>query len=264
MLVAIDIGNTNITIGLFNDKTFIKEFRLASDKDLTQNEYENLFLSLLKDYKISGCVIASVVEELNDKIKNAINNIFNIIPIIVSNKLNLNITINTDKPSEVGADRIANAVAVANMYDTAVIVIDFGTATTFDIINSKKEFVGGVIAPGINTQIKCLNRATSKLPKIDVSISNKAIGRNTTDAILSGVIRGSACMVDGLVKQCENELNEKITLVATGGYSGLIANYLQHKFDFINPILTLQGLLYIYNLNNTKQNNETIKNLIKI
>ena len=132
------------------------------------------------------------------------------------------------------------------MYEGAVIVIDFGTATSFDIINSKKEFLGGVIAPGINTQMKCLKNSTSKLPKIDVSISPAAIGHNTTDAILSGVIRGTACMVDGLVEQCEAELGEKVTIVATGGYCGLIANYLKRPFDFVNPVLTLEGLRFIY------------------
>lgn len=249
MLLTADIGNTNITLGLFDNDKYINEFRLASDKDLSQEEYENLLNSLFKDYKIEGCVIASVVEELNEKFKRAVNNVFEITSVFVSSDIELNIKILTDNPTEVGADRIANAVAVSELYNSAVIVIDFGTATTFDIVNSKKEFIGGVIAPGINTQMKCLNNATSKLPKIDVSISTKAIGHNTTDAILSGVIRGTACMVDGLIEQCEAELNEPVTIVATGGYCGLIANYLNRDFDYINPILTLEGLKYIYEMN---------------
>ncbi len=235
MLLTADIGNTNITLGLFDENKYINEFRLASDRDLSGEEYEILLKSLFKDYLIEGCVIASVVEELNIKFKRA-----------VDNDVNLGITIKTDKPNEVGADRIANAVAASKMYEGAVIVIDFGTATSFDIINSKKEFLGGVIAPGINTQMKCLKNSTSKLPKIDVSISPAAIGHNTTDAILSGVIRGTACMVDGLVEQCEAELGEKVTIVATGGYCGLIANYLKRPFDFVNPVLTLEGLRFIY------------------
>ena len=166
----------------------------------------------------------------------------------------MNIKLKTDKPKEVGADRIANAVAVAEKYDSKnVIVIDFGTATTFDIINNKKEFIGGVIAPGINTQVKCLKNATSKLPKIDVSLSPNAIGPNTTEAILSGVIRGSACMVDGLVAQCEKELGGKAVIIATGGYCGLIANYMTRPFDVVNPILTLEGLKRIYELNTINQ-----------
>lgn len=254
MLLTADIGNTNITLGLYDNGVYINEFRLASDKDLSGEEYEILLKSLFKDYVIDGCVIASVVEELNIKFKRAVDNVFGIKSVFVSYDINLGITVSTDNPREVGADRIANAVAAAKLYRGAVIVIDFGTATSFDIINSNKEFLGGVIAPGINTQMKCLKSSTSKLPKIDVSISQKAIGHNTTDAILSGVIRGTACMVDGLVAQCEAELGEKATIVATGGYCGLIANYLKRPFDYVNPTLTLEGLRFIYNMNTVKMN----------
>ncbi len=254
MLLTADIGNTNITLGLYDNDVYINEFRLASDKDLSGEEYEILLKSLFKDYVIDGCVIASVVEELNIKFKRAVDNVFGIKSVFVSYDINLGITVSTDNPREVGADRIANAVAAAKLYRGAVIVIDFGTATSFDIINSNKEFLGGVIAPGINTQMKCLKSSTSKLPKIDVSISQKAIGHNTTDAILSGVIRGTACMVDGLVAQCEAELGEKATIVATGGYCGLIANYLKRPFDYVNPTLTLEGLRFIYNMNAVKMN----------
>ncbi|MBD5402989.1 type III pantothenate kinase [bacterium] len=249
MLLTADIGNTNITLALFDGNKYINEFRLASDKDLSGEEYEILLKSLFKEYKIDGCVIASVVEELNVKFKRAVDNVFEITSVFVAHDINLGIKISTDNPSEVGADRLANAVAAAKFYEGAVIVIDFGTATSFDIINSKREFLGGVIAPGISTQMKCLKSSTSKLPRIDVSISPNAIGHNTTDAILSGVIRGTACMVDGLVEQCERELGESITLVATGGYCGLISNYLKRPFDVVNPILTLEGLRVIYDLN---------------
>lgn len=249
MLLSADIGNTNITLGLFDNDKYVNEFRLASDRDLSKEEYEILLKSLFKDYLIEGCVIASVVEELNVKFKRAVDSVFGVDSVFVDSTINLGIRIATDNPTEVGADRIANAVAASIIYTGAVIVIDFGTATSFDIINSKSEFLGGVIAPGLNTQMKCLKSSTSKLPKIEVSISNNAIGHNTTDAILSGVIRGTACMVDGLIEQCERELGEKATIVATGGYCGLIANYLKRPFDYVNPILTLEGLKLIYNMN---------------
>jgi len=252
MLLAADIGNTNITLGFFDGSRFVNELRLATDKDLTSYEYETLLRSLLKDYDIEGCVIGSVVEELNVKFKHAIDNTLNLSSVFVTPDINLNVKIKTDHPKETGADRIANAAAVAGKYNSNVIVIDFGTATSFDVINSKNEFLGGVIAPGINTQVKCLKNATSKLPKIDISISPSAIGSNTTDAILSGVIRGTACMVDGLVAQCEKELGSKAVIIATGGYCGLIANYLTRPFDIINPILTLEGLKIIYELNTAK------------
>ena len=252
MLLTADIGNTNITLGVFDADKFVTEFRIPSDKDLSVDEYYVILESLLKDYNIDGCIIASVVSELDEKFKLASDKAFMVNSLLLDYETTTGIILKLDNPSEVGADRIANAVAAANSYKGAVIVIDFGTATSFDIINSKHEFLGGVIAPGINTQLKCLKNSTSKLPKFDASISPSAIGHNTNDAVLSGVIRGSACMVEGLVKQCEEELGEKATIVATGGYCGLIANYMTRPFDDINPILTLNGLKHIYLKNRLK------------
>lgn len=249
MLLTADIGNTSINLGLFDGDALIEEFRLASDKDLSQEEYEVLLKTLYKSYKINGCIIASVVDELNKKFKASVDNVFKIKSIMLTSESKTGIKLSLDNPKEAGADRIANAAGAFILYNRPCIVIDFGTATSFDIINEKGEFLGGVIAPGLNLQMKVLNTFTSKLPKIDVAISNKAIGSNTHDAILSGVIRGSASMIDGLVEQCEKELGTKATLVATGGYSGLIQSYLKRPFDFINPTLTLEGLRYLYELN---------------
>lgn len=249
MLLTADIGNTSITLGLFEEDALVEEFRLASDKDLSLEEYEVLLKSLFKNYNVDGCIISSVVEELNEKFKFAVKNVFKFEPIFLSLDINTGIKIALDNPREAGADRIANAAGAYVLYNKPVIVVDFGTATSFDIVNQKGEFIGGVIAPGLSLQMKVLNKFTSKLPRIDVAISNKAIGNNTSDAILSGVIRGSACMIDGLVEQCEKELGERAVLVATGGYSGLIANYLKRPFDFINPTLTLEGLRYLYQIN---------------
>lgn len=263
MLLTLDIGNTSITLGIFDGKRFVKELRLPSDRDMSKNEYEEIISSLLENFEITGCVIGSVVEELTDKVSGAIQNIFNIKPLIVSDLIETGVKICTDCPSQVGADRIANAVAVSDNYKLPVIVIDFGTATSFDVVNSKGEFIGGVIALGLNTQMKSLNKFTSKLPKTEVAISSRAIGSNTTDAILSGVIRGTACMIDGMVKQCEKELGMKATIVATGGYSGLIANYLSRPFDFINPTLTLDGLRMIYEKNCNKNADRAVSSVSK-
>lgn len=249
MLLTADIGNTSINLGLFDGEALVEEFRLASDKDLSQEEYEVLVKTLCKPYKVKGCIIASVVDELSKKFKSATDNVFKIDSILLTNKCNTGVKIALQNPEEAGADRIANACGALMLYNRPCIVVDFGTATSFDIINRQGEFIGGVIAPGLNLQMKVLNTFTSKLPKIDVAISNKAIGNGTSEAILSGVIRGTACMIDGLVEQCEKELGGKATLVATGGYSGLISNYLKRPFDFINPTLTLEGLRYLYNLN---------------
>lgn len=250
MLLTADIGNTSITLGLFDDTALVEDFRLASDRDLSIEEYEVLLKSLFKSYKVDGCIISSVVEELTEKFKQAAKTAFKLSPIVLTPKINSGIKIRLDNPLEVGADRIANAAGAYVLYKHPVIVIDFGTATSFDIVNSKGEFIGGVIAPGINLQLKSLNKFTSKLPRIDAAKSPKAIGSNTCDAILSGVIRGCASMIDGLIKQCEDELGSTAVVVATGGYAAIVSEYLTRPFDFINPTLTLEGLRYLYYLNN--------------
>lgn len=249
MLLVADIGNTSITLGLFDEDALVDQFRLASDKDLSQEEYDVLLKTLCKPFKIDGCIIASVVDELSKKFQSSVNNVFNIKSIMLTSECKTGVKIALENPKEAGADRIANACGAFMLYNRPCIVVDFGTATSFDIVNQQGEFIGGIITPGLNLQMKVLNKFTSKLPKIDVAISNKAIGNSTSEAILSGVIRGTACLIDGLIEQCEQELNAKATLVATGGYSGLISNYLKRPFDFINPTLTLEGLRFLYNLN---------------
>ena len=249
MLLTIDIGNTSITLGIFDGSVPAAEFRLASDKDLSLEEYEVLIKSLFKNLKPSGCIISSVVDELTQKFKTAVDNVFALESLILTSDLNTGVKILLDNPKEAGADRIANVAGAYVLYDKPVVVVDFGTATSFDIVNAKGEFIGGIIAPGINLQLKSLNKFTSKLPKIYAALSNCTIGHNTADAILSGVIRGSAAMIDGIVEQCEHELGERAVIVATGGYSGLIANYMKRPFDFINPTLTLEGLRQLYLLN---------------
>lgn len=250
MLLAVDIGNTSISLGVFDGDALVGTFRLASDKDLSQGGYEDLLKNLCKPFKINACIIASVVEELSVKFQAAVDNVFNVQSILLTNECKTGIKIAIENPKEAGADRIVNACAAFMLYEKPCIVVDFGTATSFDIVNKKGEFIGGIITPGLNLQMKVLNKFTSKLPKIDVAKSEKAIGNNTSEAILSGVIRGSACMIDGLVEQCETELGEKATLIATGGYSSLISNYLKRPFDYINPTLTLEGLRFLYELNN--------------
>lgn len=249
MLLTADIGNTSITLGLFDNDALVEEYRLASDKDLSLEEYEVLLKSLFKEYKVDGCIISSVVEELTKKFKKAVDNVFKLDSLVLTTKINTGVKICLDNPKEAGADRIANAAGAYVLYNYPVIVIDFGTATTFDIVNDKGEFVGGIIAPGVNLQVKALNKFTSKLPRIEITPSSAAIGHNTNDAILSGILRGTAAMIDGLVEQCEKELGQKAVIVATGGYSGLISTYLKRQFDFINPTLTLEGLRYLYQIN---------------
>ncbi len=249
MLLAIDIGNTSITLGVFDGESLTDTFRIASDKELPQYEYEVLLERLCKNFDIQDCIIASVVEELSNIIKKAADKVFKIDSFLLSNNSNLGVKVDLLKPEEVGADRIANAYGAYVTYPKPAIVVDLGSATTFDIINQKGNFIGGVIMPGLNMQFRSLNRNTSKLPRIEAGISEKAIGNCTEAALLSGVIRGSASAIEGLINQCEKELGEKAYVIATGGYSGLISQYMTRKFDCVNPSLTLEGLKYLHKLN---------------
>ncbi len=249
MLLTADIGNTSITLGLYDGDALIENFRLASDRDLPQEEYGILLKSLFSKYIVDGVFIGSVVDELSSKFKLACDEVFKVDSLVYGCEMNSIVKLSIDTPAEVGADRVANACGAFMLYNRPVIVIDFGTATTFDIVNAKGEFVGGIITAGLNLQLRTLNKFTSKLPQIDVAVSPNAIGTNTVDAILSGVIRGSACLIDGMIKQCEAQLGENATIVATGGYASLIEKYMPTPFDFINPTLTLEGLRYLYQAN---------------
>lgn len=249
MLLALDIGNTSITIGIFNGETLEGIKRIPSNIHYSIDAYKNLLANNIKTKNIRGCIIASVVNGLEKTIFDAVLAAFGIESIILSNNLNIGIKLKLKDNNEIGADRIANGVAAAQLYKLPVIVVDFGTANTFDIVNTKNEFIGGVIAPGINTQLTSLSKCTSKLPKLDATVSEKAIGDNTLDAILSGVIRGTACMVEGLLSECEKEMGTKATIIATGGNCELISKYMNRKFDYVNPTLTLQGLKELYKLN---------------
>lgn len=245
MLLAVDIGNTNITLGVFSENKLIKTFRLISDKELSQIAYENQLKEILPDCKIKNCVIGSVVEQLTETLKNACNNVFEPDLYIIGNSID-GMKLELKNPNEAGADRIANAYGAKKLYPLPAIVVDIGTAATFDIVSKNGNFLGGVIMPGINLQLKSLNINTSKLPEIEIKPSLNAIGNCTENAILSGVLRGSACAIEGLIHQCEIELGEKASIIATGGHSALIANYMNRKFDYINPSLTLEGLKFLY------------------
>ena len=249
MILTLDVGNTSITAGIYDSDKLVKKFRIPSDRTLTFEEYEAMLASNIEQLSISGVIIGSVVEELNDRLSYTVSNLYNIKPVILSDKSNMTIKIALKNNSEIGADRIANGFRAYELYKKAIIVVDFGTATTFDIVNSNGEFIGGIIAPGLQTQFSVLSKATSKLPQLDVEHIENAIGNCTADAILSGVVRGSACMIDGMLTQCETEMNEKPIIIATGGFCNIISKYMTRKFDYISPNLTIEGLRDLYKLN---------------
>lgn len=249
MILTLDVGNTSITAGVYDNEELVKHFRIPSDTTLTTTQYEELLINNTGALKLQGAIIGSVVEELNDRLSYAVLRLYKVNPVILSDKSNMTIKLALKNNSEIGADRIANGFRAYELYKKAVIVVDFGTATTFDIVNSKGEFVGGIIAPGLNTQFSVLNKSTSKLPQLDVEYIERAIGNCTVDAILSGVVRGSACMIDGMLTQCEQELGEKAIIIATGGFCDIISKYMTRKFDYINKNLTIEGLRDLYKIN---------------
>ena len=253
MLLTIDIGNTNITLGVFEGNSIIHSWRLSTEITRTEDEYGVFLKNLLKetnmDKKITNAVISSVVVQLTEKIEIALKKYLDINSFIISHKVKTNVILKTDDKSQIGADRIANACAVTKLYKTPAIVVDFGTATTFDIVNGNNEFIGGIITAGMKIQAEALSSKTSKLPKLNIEASKDVIGKNTIDAMLSGIVRGHAAMIEGLLSDCEKELGQKATIIATGGYSSVISSYLKRKFDYINPDLTLIGAKILFDLN---------------
>ena len=201
MIIALDVGNTNITCAIFDEDNLVKKFSMPSDDNLTVLDYGEILKSEVGNIELDGGIIGSVVDELNSRIQYAILAQFGVMSVILSHKSNLPIEIKLKNNEEIGADRIANGVRGFELFKDSVIVVDFGTATTFDIVNSKGEFIGGIIAPGIKTQLKSLTSSTSKLKEPEIRRVEKVIGNSTEDAILSGVIRGTAGMVDEMIKK---------------------------------------------------------------
>ena len=253
MLLVCDIGNTNTNIGIYDNDILLYVWSIASDHIKTSDEYGILITALLNTKnmkeKINSAIISSVVPTLGETIKTAIKNYLNVEAYHVSYKSKLPVKIALDEPREAGADRIANASAAAVMYKLPVIVIDIGTATTFDIVDENLDFIGGIIAPGPKIQTKSLSQFTSKLPKLKIEAPKCAIGKNTIDAMLSGVVKGHECMVEGMIDLCEKELGKKATIVATGGFSSVLFDNMKRPFDFVNKELTLSGLNIIWKLN---------------
>ncbi len=250
MLLTLDIGNTSTTIGLFDKDKLVDTWTIASEKNRSEDEIGILLTNLLKihDYEcyVDSACLCSVVVCLTERYKNAIERYLGIKPFVVSNKTTNLLTYKVDYPEELGADRIVNAFAAYSLYKKTAIVVDMGTATSFDIVTSSGEFLGGVICAGMKIQAESLKKFTSKLPLIKIEAPHNAIGHNTIDAMLSGIVRGHACMIDGLIKECEKELGTTAVIIATGGYSEIIAQYMQRKFDYINPYITLEGLKLVY------------------
>jgi type III pantothenate kinase len=254
MLLTIDIGNTNITLGLFNDSQNLDyHWRIKTDHDRMADEYGFMVVGLMRhrevDFKqIKGVVIASVVPPITQLFVKMIQRFFEQTPLLVEAGVKTGIQIRYDSPRDVGADRIVDAAATYKMYGGPACVVDFGTGTTFDAISAKGEYLGGAIAPGISIAAEALFSRTSKLPRVDLVRPPRAIGSNTVYAMQSGLIFGYVGLVEGMVTRFRAELGENMRVIGTGGLAETIAQETD-AIDVVNPWLTLEGLQIIWEMN---------------
>jgi len=253
MFLAIDIGNTNITVGIFEGEKLRCTWRLETDIYKMPDEYAVMLLNLLQFQKISVAdikeiALCSTVSPLISTFVEVLQNYFKISPLVVGPGVKTGIRIRMDNPREVGADRIVNTVAGYKLYGGPTIVVDLGTATTFDTISREGDYLGGAIAPGPMIAAEALFQRTAALPRIPLVHPQKAIGTNTISAMQSGIMFGYTGLVEGLVARIEKELGEKATVVATGGYGGIFAQETS-VFNVVNPDITLIGLRLVYQLN---------------
>jgi type III pantothenate kinase len=252
MILTIDIGNTNIVFGLYEEKALIHKWRMVSDTKKSVDDYAVDIIEILAQIigvenfnKLSGCIIGSVVPVLGEKIKNAVAKFFDGKTLLIGqDDVTMAIEIKLDKPQEVGADRLINSIAGFKEFGASLIIIDFGTATTFDVVDEFGAYIGGVIAPGINLSLKALHDATAKLPKIKIAKQENVIGKNTFEAMNSGVYFGYISLIEGIVRRIENELKNKTQIIITGGLAELFKDDIRNAHH--RPNLTLEGLLEVY------------------
>lgn len=254
MLFALDIGNTAITIGIFEGEKLRATWNLATSINRLVDEYALLLFSLLeqenlKKPDVKEVVIGSVVPTLTTTFDEVFKRHFGVIPLIVQAGVKTGVKIRTDNPRELGADRIANAAAAHHLHGGPVIVVDFGTATTFDAVSKEGDYLGGAIAPGIGIAAEGLFTRAAQLYRVQLVAPKKAIGTNTIASMQSGIVFGYVALVEGMVARIQKEIGERAQIVATGGgYAPIIARETK-IFDVVDPSLTLQGLRLIHQLN---------------
>ncbi len=272
MLLAIDVGNTQTVFGLYDDESVMSgdmpslgsrkadfglshNFRIATVSERTADEHALLFSQLLgmrgldRLSSITGLVLSSTAPSITPTLRDMVDRWFQVEPVVVGPGIRSGMAILYDNPKEVGADRIADAVAAYDLYPGPCLVVDFGTATTFDAVSARKEYLGGAIVPGIEISLNALFSSAAALRKVELTEPRGVIGKSTVESIQSGALFGFAEQADGLCRRFKAELGEDTTVIATGGLSGLISRYC-NEVDVVEPWLTLHGLRLIYEMNN--------------
>jgi type III pantothenate kinase len=253
MLLCVDVGNTNIVFGLYNGNDLVGRWRISTDHAKMPDEYGLLFMSMLahKGFDVAaidGICMSSVVPPLTEILQEMLGEYVGVETLVVGGGVKTGVDIRYESPRDVGADRVVNAAAAQRFYGGPACIVDFGTGTTFDALSARGEYLGGAIAPGIRVAAEALFQRTAKLPRIDLQRPPQAIGRNTPDAMRSGILFGYVALVEGMIARFRLELGPTMKTIATGGLARVIAQettVIQH----IDPWLTLKGLRIIYDLN---------------
>ncbi len=253
MFLAVDIGNTSITMGLYKSETLGPRWRLASDNERTSDEYGILLVQLLERAgvqagRVGQIAIASVVPPLTGIFEHACRDYLSAVPLIVDAGTRTGIALRYEDPKQVGADRVVNAAAARRLHKGPICIVDFGTATIFDAISADGEYLGGAIAPGIGIASDALFRRANKLPRVEIMRPPAVIGRNTVHSLQSGLLYGYAGLVEGMVARFRAELGPGMKTIGTGAFVELIASETR-SIDIVEPWLALQGLKIIYDLN---------------
>lgn len=253
MILTIDVGNTNIVLGVFDGDKLTHTSRISSNRNCTSDEFAVILKAMFDIYgfdthSFDGSIISSVVPQITQTLVKSIELVLKKTPLVVGPGMKTGLNIKIDDPAQLGSDFIVDSVAAIAKYPKPIIVIDMGTATTLSVINERNEFIGGAILPGVRISLDALSQKTAQLPSIAFLPPKRVIGRNTVDCMQSGIVLGNASMLDGMIDRFEQELGKKCSLVATGGLAPVIASHANHNIE-IDDDLLLDGLRILYEMN---------------